>query len=153
MLAGRHIDPVTDCWEWMRSKDSQGYGVISYKGQLYRIHRASAYLYFGFNLDSPLDVLHRCDNPPCFNPEHLFVGTASDNMKDASSKGRLRPSFGEANSRAKLTTDQVIQIRQMRNNGFQLKDIASEFGISISTVYGICARTNWSHLPDPPLTL
>ena len=81
---------VTDnnCWEWLKSKDSQGYGYIRLDKKLYKVHRASAHVWLGLAENSDLYVLHKCDNPSCFNPDHLFLGTCSDNYRDARNKGR-----------------------------------------------------------------
>lgn len=83
---------VTDngCWEytgycWKKS----GYGRIRIGGRILRVHRVSAFLFLGFDLNSPMMVLHTCDNPPCFNPDHLFIGTGVDNQQDCKAKGRL----------------------------------------------------------------
>ena len=91
------IDPISGCWVWQRTRCTGGYGQISSKlfGRVSRnqirhisAHRAS---WLGFKGDIPgrLWVLHRCDNPPCVNPEHLFLGTALDNTHDAIAKGRM----------------------------------------------------------------
>src|SRR5258708_29654553 len=81
---------ITDsgCWEWTGSINSHGYGTVSIQGVVHGVHRVSASLYLGFDLRSELHVCHKCDNPPCWNPEHLFVGTQSDNSRDMIVKGR-----------------------------------------------------------------
>ena len=90
LLALRKIDPKTGCWVSRRTPKSAHYGTIRINGKQVRRSRAAAAAFLGFDLGSPLLVLHRCDNPPCFNPYHLFVGTAKDNAMDAKQKGRLR---------------------------------------------------------------
>lgn len=79
---------INGCWVWTRSRHIRGYGETCYKKRLTRVHRLAAQLWLGFKPAKGLCVLHRCDNPPCFNPDHLFVGSHSDNMKDAEAKGR-----------------------------------------------------------------
>lgn len=82
--------PETGCMEWTGHRDKAGYGRIHWgeRGGTVRVHRLAAYLYLGHPLDSPLNVLHRCDNPPCFATKHLFIGTAADNSADKIAKGR-----------------------------------------------------------------
>jgi hypothetical protein len=82
------LDEKTGCWNWRGAKLVAGYGQASYRGKKVTAHRLAAFLWLQHPLDSPLLVLHRCDNPSCFNPKHLFIGTQSDNLKDAIKKGR-----------------------------------------------------------------
>jgi len=76
------------CWEWTRSLDSWGYGHIGWRRKMFKVHRLAAYFWLGIPLDTPLKILHHCDNPKCFNPCHLFVGTDADNSRDCTDKGR-----------------------------------------------------------------
>jgi len=80
--------PIGGCWIWTGAKHPDGYGSIKYKNQPWKVHRLSYLVYKGEIAESL--VLHSCDNPSCINPEHLFLGTASDNMKDMVSKGRKK---------------------------------------------------------------
>lgn len=77
----------TECWEWKRSR-SYGYGQFKFEGGGVRAHRYSWQLHNGKKIPNDLHVLHRCDNPPCVNPNHLFVGTPLDNTMDSVRKGR-----------------------------------------------------------------
>ena len=89
MLGFRYINPVTKCWEWTRGKTSDGYGETKFQGKLYYMHRVSAYMCLGLDLnDSNQLACHKCDNPKCFNPLHLFVGDKSSNAKDAVAKNK-----------------------------------------------------------------
>lgn len=81
-------DGQTGCWNFMGARCSKGYGNLRYQGRVVSAHRLAAHLWLRFDLSNPLMVLHKCDNPACFNPKHLFFGTNSDNQKDASAKGR-----------------------------------------------------------------
>ena len=82
LLARRRINPLTGCWEWQGRRDRWGYGRITIAHRRYSVHRLSAALFLGFDLTSPLHILHRCHNPPCFRPDHLRPGTHHENMRD-----------------------------------------------------------------------
>lgn len=89
------VDKSGDCWLWTGPCNNKGYGVfgIGHSGKT-TTHRLSWELTFGV-VPAGLFVLHRCDNPPCCRPEHLFIGTNSDNIKDSVAKGRFRAGFKE----------------------------------------------------------
>ena len=84
------IDPTTGCWIWTAATRRHGYGVVKWQGRMVPVHRLAASLWLGIPLDDPRLICHKCDNPPCWNPEHLFAGTLSDNAKDSVAKGRHR---------------------------------------------------------------
>ncbi len=88
LTAKRAVD-ANDCWVWTGAKTSKGYGVLWLEGRPEYVHRLSAHLFIGLDRQGDLKALHRCDNPPCFNPDHLFLGTQTDNMEDATRKGRM----------------------------------------------------------------
>lgn len=83
LLERRRISPLTGCWEYQGRRDCWGYGRITVAHRRYLVHRLSAALFLGFDLSSPLQILHRCHNPPCFFPDHLRPGTHQDNMRSA----------------------------------------------------------------------
>lgn len=91
-MAKRVVDSDTECWIWQGSFFSDGYGQISFKNRPLRVHRAVMELLNGvpgmIDKTNAIQVLHRCDNPKCLNPEHLFLGDAADNMHDRDAKGR-----------------------------------------------------------------
>lgn len=87
LLTYREFDPVTGCWLWTKARGKKGYGQIWVDGKTARVSRV-AFVVFKGAIPDGLDVLHSCDNPPCFNPEHLFAGTQSENVKDSVRKGR-----------------------------------------------------------------
>lgn len=83
------VDKSGECWEWIGNKNSLGYGMIWYEGKNIRSHRVSYFIKNG-EFNDKLFVCHKCDNPKCVNPEHLFLGTSKDNMRDMIKKGRSR---------------------------------------------------------------
>jgi transposase len=111
------------CWEWQRGRHRQGYGQFTRGGRTRLAHRAVYELLCG-PIPSGMKVLHRCDNPPCVNPVHLFVGTQADNMADMSRKRR----------RHKLTAEQVETAKTLRRAGRTQKAVAEEFGVSVATM-------------------
>lgn len=88
-------DQQTGCWNFIGSLQ-YGYGQFCYKGSSRRAHRVAASLWLGMNINDPRFVLHKCDNPKCINPKHLFFGTIADNNKDKAAKGRSRNGFMDA---------------------------------------------------------
>lgn len=133
------------CWVWMRGKSSRGYGYYGGRGNVRGAHRVSYELYKG-NIPSGMYVCHTCDNPPCVNPAHLFVGTPSDNTSDASAKGRLKTAKGSAHASAKLTEQSVLELRELRKNGMMGKDLAAKYGICLRRVWRIVHREAWNHV-------
>lgn len=109
-------------------------------------HRASYIIRYG-SVPDGLHVLHRCDNPPCCNPAHLFVGTPVDNVADMDAKGRRRPCPGEEHGMAVLTDPQVLEI--WRSEG-RAGDIAKRYGVTRTTVADIRNGKNWTHITGGP---
>lgn len=137
------------CWEWQASLDTAGYGnfgvrQVSGKYLMQRAHRVAWELVRGAPLTSDQYLCHRCDNPRCVNPDHLFVGDAKANAQDCVSKGRLGPRGGEDNPRAKLTETEVAEIRK---SALPLSALAARFGVGKSTVHAARKRVSWGHLP------
>jgi len=93
-----------------------------------------------------LHVLHRCDNPPCVNPAHLFLGTAYDNNRDRAAKGRSAPLRGEKNGQAKLTEEGVVLIRALFAYGFTQDIIGKLFAIPQGYVSHVITRKVWAHV-------
>lgn len=139
------------CWEWQARLDENGYGRFSVDGSGLRAasnfcaHRMSYLLTFGF-FDEELDVLHRCDNPPCVNPDHLFLGTHTDNMRDMFAKGRRISAQGSRVGTAKLTEDQVVAILNQHRQGRTGVSLAREYQVSTSMVSHIVRRQAWRHV-------
>lgn len=136
-----------ECWVWMRHRNNHGYGKLTINGRGVFSHRLSYELSIGPIPDDKI-VLHRCDNPACINPSHLKLGSQSDNMKDCYRKGRssVRPHScpGETNPAAKLTSEQVAEIRFLLREGKSQDAIASEFGVSQSQISNINLGKQWT---------
>lgn len=138
---GLRVITPSGCWEWYGRRHSAGYGLIS-RGRY--AHRA-AYAQAHGPIDSAQHVLHRCDNPPCCNPAHLFLGTQADNMADKQAKGRQ--ARGARNGSAKLTEHDVRGIRCLVSYGETHAAIAGRFGVAPSQVSMIRNGHTWRHVP------
>lgn len=149
----RKVDKTGECWVWTGSKHSFGYGHFRVQGVLLRAHRITWEWVFG-EIPSGMCVLHRCDNPSCVRPDHLFLGTKKDNSVDMASKGRSaaqlypeRVPRGEQSSRAKLTEDQVVLIRTAyAARSANQYELAAEYGVSQPAIGMILRRRNWKHV-------
>lgn len=137
-----------ECWPWTGTKVKTGYGSFKVWRRMYGAHRFALELSLGQRLDSETSACHRCDNPPCCNPDHLFAGTRKQNAQDALAKGRLYDwkgkRDGEDNPSAKLTTQNVISIRMGDESA---KVSAIKYGVSETTIRHIRARRSWRSLP------
>ena len=135
------IGAVDECWPFTGGCNHARYGRVRYQRHRWIAHRLAWTL---TNSPIPRDmfVLHRCDNPPCCNPAHLFLGTQTDNMQDMTAKGRGK--FGERNGRAKLTSEDV---RTMRHLYFAERktqhELAKFFCVSLVSAKRIVNRKTW----------
>lgn len=121
------------CWGWNGSTDNFGYGRLQHEGRNQPAHRISWEMTNG-PIPAGLCVLHRCDNPPCANPEHLFLGTKKDNMMDAAAKGRIA-------TRPKLTPSDAEIIRASAGRGI---DLARQFNVSQALISMVRQRKRWA---------
>ena len=127
-LSGRfEIDADTGCWVWNRARNVHGYGAIGIDNKVKRAHRVAWQAYVG-DIPDGMAVLHRCDNPPCINPDHLYLGTKADNSLDMVRKGRS--AAGERHSQARLSEAQVSEIRALHAAGMTQSEIARRFVVS-----------------------
>lgn len=146
------------CWIWTGSRGRRGYGnfaIIEGKGVMRSIlaHRLSYELANG-EFSDDLCVLHKCDNPPCVNPDHLFLGTRYDNVQDMRAKGRQRyighpgssGAQGEHHGNSKLTNETVRHIRALHKNGLSYSKLATQFSVNKSTIERIVLRKSWTHI-------
>lgn len=141
------VDPITKCWVYKGSSDRSGYGYFGALGQHFA-HRVS-YVVFKGPIPEGLLVLHKCDNPPCCNPDHLWVGTQLENQADM--KAKDRQAKGEDNGNSVITEETVLAIRKrfIKKRGRQTRtDLAKEFGMSRSQVSVIVSSEQWKHVPS-----
>ena len=132
-----------ECWPWLLECREKGYGrfyVVTTPKRRTQAHRL-AYALANGPFDWSLHVLHRCDNPRCVNPGHLFLGTNCDNIADALAKGR-----GSRAVLRKLDNTQVREIRARRASGQRVRDLAREYGMSSSAISRICLRKRWKDI-------
>lgn len=148
LLEKIRVNADTLCWEWTAAKNKRGpisYGQI-WDGEMKLAHRASFEIYCS-SIPEGLQVLHRCDNSGCVNPEHLFLGTHGDNMDDKVAK--QRQARGITSSHAKLTEADIIAIRAASSD--LLRNLAEQYGVHTSTISRIQSGKGWSHLPQTVL--
>ena len=135
------------CWVWQGGKDEDGYGALLWRhGQESRAHRVAYKLAFGAIPEGAM-ICHHCDNPPCCNPLHLFVGNGQINHDDMVAKGRWDFNWGDRVKWAKLTNWQAMEIRRRVADGETQRKLAVEFGVHYKNVNGIACNRTWKHLP------
>lgn len=147
------VDKSGDCWLWVGSKDEKGYGTVRYRGKTEKAHRVSWEIANAAPAGA-MFVCHKCDNPSCVRPDHLFLGTNHDNALDRHMKGRSKALFvcgheinrGSSHPRTNLTEAIVIDIRNQHAAGVSQRDLAKEHGIHSSQISRIVNRRNWSHV-------
>lgn len=153
------VDRSGECWEWRGQRQRQGYGQLGWAGKRYAAHRFAWAITNG-PIPDGLVVCHRCDNPGCVRPEHLFLGTHRDNARDRVAKGRgsrgedhwtrkhperMRPLSGEQNPAARLRLEQVLEIRRRyAEGGVSMKRLAAEFGVNVTNIFYIVHRKTWA---------
>lgn len=153
-----YVQKTESCWLWHLAQ-RHGYGQFALApGKPVRAHRYAFEVTYG-PIPEGMHVLHRCDTPLCVRPDHLFLGTAQDNMTDKVAKGRqakgdrhgmrVHPETrarGEHQGNSKLTNEQAREIRRRRLSGESRKAIAMEFGVSPKLVYQIALGEIWTHV-------
>jgi hypothetical protein len=142
------VEKTSGCWIWKASRDKYGYGQFTFRGECESAHRVAWILCNG-PIPEGLGVLHKCDNPPCVNPDHLWVGTQRDNNRDMYLKGRNKstPQIGSTNGSAKLTESDIPKIRGYVLAGLSQRKIAKLFNIDRGVVSRIVRGKSWTHVP------
>lgn len=126
----------SECLLWPFGRDAHGYGRSTYKGKRQGVHRI-AYIIANGNIPENLEAMHRCDNPPCFNPYHIMVGTHLDNIADMNKKGR---------GFSVLNETQVREIKQLWPS-LSYNVLAKRYGVSAQMIGFMCVGNAWKHLP------
>ncbi len=133
------------CWLWTASTNEHGYGQLSVGRRPTKAHRISWVIAHGD--PGELAVLHHCDNPPCVNPHHLFLGTQADNLSDARAKGKKVCGVGERHGKSVLTEAQVVEIRRIwANRTLSGGQLARRFGLSRNCIYAVVTNRSWRHI-------
>lgn len=130
------------CWNWKAGVNSKGYGQFRFQKKMCLATRM-ALVFTDGEVPDDLCVLHKCDNPLCVNPEHLYIGTMKDNAQDREIRGRGNHCKWEGHHKAKLTIKQVKEIRSRKLTGELMCSLAKEFGVQSSAVEKICKNRTW----------
>lgn len=158
---------ANECWPWLGAKHPGGYGRLSLGGRGSRMAPATHVAWTiatGTEVPDGMSICHRCDNPPCVNPGHLFLGTKGDNARDMISKGRgrqprlsgaahplvldsSRAARGEAHGRSILTAAKVAEIRERYARGETITSLSLRFVAVRTTIRLIVTRKTWKHVP------
>ncbi len=131
---------IKECWNWKGGYGKWGYGHTTIKDKTIASHRASWIAWKG-KIPKGLYVLHKCDNPACINPDHLFLGTQKDNMNDMINKKRDHKARGESSGTSKLTNKEIEEIRNCIKSSY---DTSKEYGVSASNIRAIRNGITWN---------
>lgn len=136
------------CWEWQGARRPTGHGMFMGPGRkVVPAHRFSLELHLGKPAPEGTETCHRCDNPPCVNPRHLYFGTRQNNVDDAWARG-LMP-VGSQRAAAKLKEDEVVRLREAYAAGGDARCLAAAFGIAVPTLRQIVLGLKWKHVGGP----
>lgn len=131
----KFTSPPDVCWEWLAGTRGRGYGAFSFRGRMVGSHIISYRIHTG-PIPVGKQVLHRCDNPGCVNPSHLFLGSATVNMQDKETKGR-------GNHARKVSISQIVELRELAHiSNLPQKGLGRRFGISQAAVSGFLSSRN-----------
>lgn len=142
------VEKTDKCWNWIGQKTIDGYGRRRVNGKKLLAHRIMWMSSHG-EIEHGMCVLHKCDNPSCVNPDHLFIGTHQVNMDDKRNKERQSKASGEKNGSVKLTKKDVDEIRKLYTKGSNLKSeyslpgLAKKYGVSFAQIYRIVNFISW----------
>lgn len=146
-LSSPHVK--TPCWTWSGTRHKEnGYGGFYADGRLNRAHRWIFQKRFG-SLPQEILVCHKCDNPPCVRPSHLFMGNKSTNILDSIAKNRFQVKKGEAHGSSKLTLEQVLIIKSSKPRIGLCPSLAARFGFPDATIRNVLYGRTWKHVIVP----
>lgn len=141
-----YTEEVGDCLLWRGPYSPSGYGYFYFRGQTYAAHRVSYFLNTGID-PGDNDVLHSCDNKLCVESDHLHLGNDQENSDEKFLRNRQKFAYGESHPMAKLTEEDVREIRNLSAQGVSQREIGERFGINQSHVSDIVTRKKWSSVP------
>jgi hypothetical protein len=146
-----HVRKGPGCWEWTGGRNDWGYGTFAkYRDRSSPLAHRYSFVLANGPIPDGLLVLHRCDNPCCVNPEHLYAGTNQDNMNDREERGRGSHLRGSSHGMSKLSEADVLAIRASYVKrglpGKHAPQLAAEYGVSVPTIYDIVHGRHWRHL-------
>ena len=140
----KYIKKTESCWIWIGDIEVSGYGRFWYKGKTQKAHRLAYTKLKKKKIKKGLLICHKCDNPKCVNPDHLFQGTILENLKDRDAKNRQAK--GSVNGNSKLTEEKVIKILKLIKKEKKSSDIAKIYNVSWSTIDRIKKNKIWKHI-------
>lgn len=140
------VGGVDECWLWEGARSDTGYGTFTLENRSLKPHRLAYELTHG-QIPTGMLVCHSCDNPPCCNPAHLFLGTHADNKRDCQRKGRH--AHGQTHGRARLTPELVVEARARHARGEAVTSIAADLGVPTRTLAGAVTGETWANVEFP----
>ena len=136
------VDVQTQCWEWQGCKDELGYGQWRWRSKNWPAHRIS--MLIDGNDPQGYQVNHHCDNPSCVNPQHLYLGTQEENMRDMVQRGRQKCIRGTKHHNSKLSEQDVLDIRA--DTISSLRVLSAQYKVSMTIISLIRRRKSWTHI-------
>ncbi len=148
------VNPETVCWEWRKAHTGSGYGAVWYRGKMLLAHRIAFEAFSGRFTNIKRFACHKCDNPGCVNPGHLYAGSPKQNMQDCSDRGRRNSSIGEDAHAAILTEKDVRAILELLTTSTLTQvAIAARFGVTNWQISKISRNRTWRHLKREALPI
>lgn len=135
-----------ECWEWQARRNMHGYGTFQLQAKQSKLAHRVCWQITNGEIPDGISVCHRCDNPACVNPAHLFLGTHLDNMRDMFAKGRRTAAHGNRHHWSKLCSCAVMAIRALASEGVSQRDLARRFGVSRNCARSIIHGETWKEV-------